>query len=52
MDAQEIIGNARRAALDLEQVLLKEGVTGEDVKRAAEPFDDIESEIVRLLEDE
>ena len=52
MDAQEVIKNAKQAALDLEHVLLKEGVTGKEIRQAAEPFDEIKSEIVRLLKED
>lgn len=50
-DASKVVERARSAAKDLEQVLMKDGVTGDVVKSAAAPFDEIEAELEKLLKD-
>lgn len=50
-DVSEIVERTRDAARVLEGVLMRDGVTRDEVKKAAEPFDTIESELERLLND-
>ena len=50
-EAEDVIARAKSVAGDLYEVLQRDGVTGEEVIRAAAPFDDIEREIKRLLAD-
>lgn len=50
-DAGEAVERAREAAKALRDVLVRDGVTGDEIKKAAEPFDQIESELERLIND-
>lgn len=50
-DVNDIFAKTRVVAEGLRDVLLRDDCTIDDVKRAAEPFDDIECELERLLID-
>ncbi len=48
-EADDVIAAAVSTAYDIKAVLEKPDATGEEVKRAAEPLEQIEKEIERLL---
>lgn len=47
--AEDVIAAAVETATAIKTVLETDGVTGDDVKKAAKPLDAIEKEIERLL---
>ena len=48
-EAEDVIGRAKAVAQDVKDVLDGDGATLDDVREAATGFDDIETEIRRLL---